>query len=54
MNELIGIVLGLLIGVSTIVSLHLSENRSISVSDSKKIMSGGLIYGEKNINQQSK
>ena len=47
MNEFIGVVVGLLIGISVIINLHLSENKAHSKDDSKKIISGGMIHGRK-------
>lgn len=50
MNEFIGVVIGLLIGISVIVNLHLSENKAHSKDDSKKLLSGGMIHGRKSKN----
>ena len=47
MNEFIGVVIGVLISVSVITNLHLSENKAHSKDDSKKLLSGGMIHGTK-------
>ena len=47
MNEFIGVVIGVLISISVITNLHLSENKAHSKDDSKKILSGGMINGTK-------
>lgn len=50
MNEFIGVVIGLLIGISVITNLHVSENKAHSKDESKKIISGGMIHGRKSKN----
>ena len=50
MNEFIGVVIGLLIGISVITNLHVSENKAHSKDESKKIISGGMIHGTKSKN----
>ncbi|MFS7390756.1 hypothetical protein AB6884_14900 [Carnobacterium maltaromaticum] len=47
MNEFIGVVIGILISISVITNLHLSENKARSKDNSKKIISGGMIHGTK-------
>ena len=50
MNEFIGVVIGVLISISVIANLHVSETKAHSKDDSKKILSGGMIHGRKSKN----